>query len=63
MSQFTNYLKDTISELKRVSWPTSKQAIIYTALVVAISLVVALYIGLFDFIFSKALNWLILPSS
>jgi len=62
MSQITNYLKDTAAELKRVSWPTNKQNVIYTVLVVGISIVVAIYIGVFDFLFSKALNWLILPS-
>lgn len=59
MSQFINYLKDTQAELKHVSWPTQKQSIIYTALVVGVSILVALYVGLFDFIFSRALSWFI----
>lgn len=62
MQNFINYLKDTVAELKRVSWPTNKQALIYTALVVVVSLIVALYIGLFDYLFSNVLNWFILPS-
>ncbi len=59
MSNFINYLKDTVAEMKHVSWPTHSQAIVYTALVVAISIVVALYTGLFDYLFSRALNWFI----
>ena len=60
MQNLINYLKDTISELKRVSWPTNRQNLIYTALVVVVSFIVALYIGLFDFLFTKALDQFIL---
>ncbi len=59
MSQFINYLKDTQTELKHVSWPTHRQSIIYTVLVVVISIVVALFVGLADFGFTKALDWFI----
>lgn len=59
MSRFINYLKDTQTELKHVSWPTNKQSAVYTALVVGISILVALYVGLFDFIFTRALDWFI----
>lgn len=53
------YIRDTRGELKHVSWPTRKQAIAYTALVVAISLAVAAYLGLFDYIFSLALELIV----
>jgi len=59
MSQFINYLKDTVSELKHVSWPTHKQSVVYSALVIVISIIVALFVGLFDFVFSQALDWFI----
>ncbi len=59
MNNFINYLKDTITELGHVSWPTQKQSIVYTVLVVVISLFVSLYVGLFDFLFQKGLDWFI----
>ncbi len=59
MSQFINYLKDTFSELKHVSWPTQRQSIVYSALVIVISIVVALFVGLFDSIFSRGLDWFV----
>ena len=59
MTNFINYLKDTLAELKHVSWPTNKQSLVYTALVIAISILVALFVGLFDFAFSRALDWFI----
>jgi preprotein translocase SecE subunit len=59
MSRFIDYLKDTKDEIGHVSWPTQKQALTYTALVIGISVVLALFLSLFDFIFSYALDWFI----
>lgn len=50
------YFKDTASEMKHVSWPTRKQALAYTALVIVISLVMAAYLGALDALFVKILN-------
>lgn len=57
MAQFTDYIKDTIAEMKHVSWPTQKQAIVYTALVVGVSVLVALFVALVDFGFKEGLDW------
>ena len=57
MSRFINYLKDTFAELKHVSWPTNKQSVVHTALVFGISIVIALFLGFFDFLFSRGLDW------
>jgi len=57
MQNFINYLKDTRAELKHVAWPTQSQAIIYTALVIGISILVAILVGSFDFVFTTGLNW------
>ena len=53
------YFKDTMTELKHVSWPTKKQTVIYTSLVVAISFFVAAYLGVFDYVFSNILQKII----
>lgn len=52
---FIQYLKDTRGELRHVAWPTNMQTIIYTALVVAISLIGAAYLGFFDYVFTTGL--------
>jgi preprotein translocase subunit SecE len=57
--KIVEYVKDTRGELKHVSWPTRKQAVIFTAIVIALSIFVALFLGLFDFLFTKALSFLI----
>ena len=51
-----DYMKDVKAELKHVSWPTSRQATYFTLLVIALSLVTAYFLGLFDFIFTKLLG-------
>lgn len=53
---FIQYLKDTRGELNHVAWPTRTQTSIFTALVIALSVVVSLYLGLFDFLFTTALG-------
>ena len=59
MSRIGNYFRDTRAELDHVSWPTRKQALIYTALVIGISVVVALFTAGFDYVFSNVLNFVI----
>jgi preprotein translocase subunit SecE len=56
MSRITNYFKDTAAEMKHVKWPTQKQAFAYTALVIAVSAIVAVYLGIVDYLFTQILN-------
>ncbi|MFA7216591.1 MAG: preprotein translocase subunit SecE [Candidatus Paceibacterota bacterium] len=51
-----NYLKDTQGELKHVNWPSKKQAIIFSIVVVLISVFTAFFLGFFDYIFQLILN-------
>jgi preprotein translocase SecE subunit len=50
------YIKDTRGELRHVAWPTQSQTIIFTVLVVVLSVFVSLYLGLFDYIFTGAIK-------
>ncbi len=59
MERFSNYLRAVVAELKHVTWPTQRQAVIYSALVIGISMVVALLLGAFDFIFTGILDKII----
>ena len=52
---FLQYLKDTRSELNHVAWPTRMQTIVYTILVIALSILVSLYLGFFDYVFTTGL--------
>jgi preprotein translocase subunit SecE len=59
MTQLVKYIKATLAELRQVAWPTQKEAITYTILVIVISTIVALYVGAFDYLFSQGINILI----
>jgi preprotein translocase subunit SecE len=54
-----NYIKETRGELKHVSWPTRRQAFAFTIIVVIISLGLSIFLGVFDFAFSRGLQYLI----
>ena len=59
MSKITEYFQETKTELKHVIWPTKEQTFYYTAIVVVLSIVIAYYLGIFDFIFSQVLQKII----
>lgn len=52
----TSYIKETKGEMKHVNWPTRKQAISFTIIVIGMSLFVAFYLGLADFVFGELLR-------
>jgi preprotein translocase subunit SecE len=53
MNKVLAFLLEAKVELSRVNWPSRKQITLYTVLVIAISLVVALFLGSLDFLFSS----------
>ncbi len=59
MSKLSEYIKGSIEEMKKVTWPTKKETKNYTIMVVAVSLAVAGFLGALDFIFTKALDLVI----
>ncbi|MGE4554926.1 MAG: preprotein translocase subunit SecE [Candidatus Paceibacterota bacterium] len=44
------YFKDSYLELKKVNWPTRKEALRTTLSVIFLSLMVALFLGLLDYL-------------
>lgn len=53
------YFKEVRAEMRHVSWPTRSQAVMYTAVVIGVSVITALYLGLWDYIFSFAIKQII----
>lgn len=60
MNRFINYIKDTRGELEHVSWPTRKQSIVFTVIVIVISVLTAVYLGFFDYVLSLILQKFVL---
>lgn len=56
MSKLFEYVAETKEEMKHVTWPSRKQTFTYTALVIVISIVVALFLGVFDSLFTKIIS-------
>ena len=52
----SSYIKATKSELKHVSWPTRRQTIDFTVIVIGLSVVVGALLGLFDLGFTYLLK-------
>jgi len=53
------YFKDTKTEMKHVTWPTMRQAVIYTVIVIVAAITVSLVLGLFDYLFSLGIQKII----
>jgi len=45
-----------VDELKKVSWPTKKETIRLTIVVIFISLIIGIYIGIIDILLVKVLE-------
>jgi preprotein translocase subunit SecE len=58
-SKISNYIRESIAELKKVAWPTQKQTINYTLLIIGISLVLAFFIGIVDYILALGVEKII----
>ncbi len=56
MNKAATYLKSAVSEMRKVTWPTKKQTINYSIVVIAMSIGVAMFFGLFDFILNLLLG-------
>jgi preprotein translocase subunit SecE len=56
MSKIAEYFKETRTELKHVIWPTRSQTFYYTLIVIVLSVIVAYYLGIFDYVFSLLLG-------
>lgn len=50
-----SYLRDTRGELRHVTWPTRRDTINYTIIVLAISIGTGIFLGLLDYLFAKGL--------
>jgi preprotein translocase subunit SecE len=50
----TRYLRETWYELKKVSWPSRKEAVNLTLMVIAVTSFLAVVLGIMDWVFSAA---------
>jgi preprotein translocase subunit SecE len=54
-----DFIRDVRSELRKVVWPTQRETINLTAVVLALSIAVGLFLGSVDFLFQELFRWLL----
>lgn len=55
-SKVSTYFKGVKSEMKKVIWPSKKELINYTGVVIMISAIVAITVGILDLIIHSGLS-------
>ncbi|MBM3208879.1 preprotein translocase subunit SecE [Candidatus Shapirobacteria bacterium] len=53
------FLKEARTELEKVTWPTRKEAVRLTTVVISVSVLVGVFIGVADFIFTKLMGLIV----
>ncbi|MEK7644068.1 MAG: preprotein translocase subunit SecE [Patescibacteria group bacterium] len=59
VAKLINYIKEATIEMKKVIWPTKKQTINYTVIVIAMSVGIAVFFSVLDKILGFGLNTII----
>lgn len=53
------YIRETLVELKKVTWPSRQTTLKLTGIVIGISAIVAIYVGGLDYLFTNVLTLII----
>ena len=59
-NKIITFFKEVRLEMKKVNWPTRKETIKYTLIVIGVSVAVAVFLGGLDFLFTMILNKFVL---
>ncbi len=62
MSKIIAFFRDVRVELAKVTWPTRQELIRYTLIVIATSIAVAIFLGLWDLLFQFLIQTFVLKS-
>ena len=58
-NKIQKWWRETIGELRKVTWPTKEEALKMTKIVIVVVLATALFLGVVDFIFSRLVGLLL----
>jgi len=59
VNRIATFIREAREELKKVNWPTRKELIESTKVVIVASILLAAFIGLLDFVLTKLTNLII----
>ncbi|MGK5093234.1 preprotein translocase subunit SecE [Deltaproteobacteria bacterium TL4] len=58
-NRFKQFLEDVRSEFKRVHWPSREETLRSTSVVLALSMIIAIFLGIADLGLSNAMKFII----
>ncbi|MEX1071267.1 MAG: preprotein translocase subunit SecE [Anaerolineales bacterium] len=53
------FMRETMGELRKVSWPTRQEAISLTKIVIIVMIITAAILGSLDLLFAEFFGWLL----
>ena len=56
IKKIKNYLKEVLTEAKKITWPTKKHTINYTLIVIFISIAIGIFLGIADWLIVTFFN-------
>ncbi|GIV97309.1 MAG: hypothetical protein KatS3mg057_1966 [Herpetosiphonaceae bacterium] len=57
-SGIVRYIRESVSEMRKVVWPTQQETIRLTGVVIGISVVIGLLLGAADFMFTTLIQFM-----
>ena len=57
-ARLTLFLRQMVAELRKVIWPTRRELITYTWVVIVFVTIVTAIVGLYDLVFTKLVLWI-----
>lgn len=58
-NRIQRYFRETVGELRKVSWPTRKEAVNLTVIVLIVTFGMSAFLGLLDFIYTQIFRLII----
>jgi len=55
----SQFLSEAKTELKKVAWPSPKQTLASTSVVIIIVFIVAIYLGIVDYVLAKLVKYIL----
>ena len=59
LQKIIRFLSEAKVELKRVTWPTTKQTLASTTVVIVIVFIIAIFLGIIDFVLAKLVKFIL----
>ncbi len=54
-----NWWRQTIGELRKVTWPSREEAVALTRIVLIVTVILSALLGIFDFVFARLVGLLV----